>query len=329
MKLTYDDIRSFAFCVEYTEERDGTVIFSRFTKQQRNALTYGFGKSFLTAGVRLEFETDSSKLKIETSVDDSNYEKRTFYSFDIFCNGLEIGHIKNFNKEPVYPYKKYFNKDKSKTIRLPHGLNRICIYFPWSVQGMIRGIYIDDGAVMQPVIKKKKIIMFGDSITQGYDAAYPSNSYASRLADLLDADVINKGIGGSVFIPKLAKERENFIPDIITVAYGTNDWNGSEFDDFKNRCNLFYGNLADNYPDTPIYAISPIWRFDAEEPRPIGSFGDVSTIIKETADKYDNITFIDGMNFIPKSRKYYRDSYLHPNDIGFNFYIKALSAFLS
>ena len=28
---------------------------------------------------------------------------------------------------------------------------------------MIRGIYIDDGAVMQPVIKKKKIIMFGGS----------------------------------------------------------------------------------------------------------------------------------------------------------------------
>lgn len=75
---------------------------------------------------------------------------------------------------------------------------------------MIREIEIDDGSVILPAKKSRKIIMYGDYITQGYDAASPSLSYASRLADLLDADCINKGIGGSLFTPELAKIKADF-----------------------------------------------------------------------------------------------------------------------
>ena len=68
------------------------------------------------------------------------------------------------------------------------------------------------------------MIMFGDSITHGYDALNPSFSYANRLADLLNADFVNKGIGGERFFPTLAQLKDDIEPDYITVAYGTNDW---------------------------------------------------------------------------------------------------------
>ena len=71
---------------------------------------------------------------------------------------------------------------------------------------------------------KKRILCFGDSISQGYDALYPSNQYTPQLAKLLDAEEYNKAIGGEIFRPELALARDDFEPEYITVAYGTNDW---------------------------------------------------------------------------------------------------------
>ena len=82
-------------------------MFSRFSQKERNALSYGTDKSYTTAGVRLEFETDSVQLRIEVCAKDTIPYGRNFYAFDVYCNGEMIGQIKNFNKEPVYPYKKY------------------------------------------------------------------------------------------------------------------------------------------------------------------------------------------------------------------------------
>ena len=324
MKLKYDIIKSLAFGVDYTEIQEDRVVFSRFSKQERNVLNYGKDNSFATAGVRLEFETDSRHLKIKVCVKGSNPHGRNFYSFDVYSNDSLIGQIKNFNKEPQYPYKKYSLADRQKTFTLSGGLKRIRIYFPWSVQGMIKEIEIDDGSSIMPVTHKRKIVMYGDSITQGYDSEKPSRSYASRLTDWLDADGIKKGIGGSVFLPELAGIKASFIPDFITVSYGTNDWNGAVFDSFKKRCTAFYENLTHNYQDTLILAIAPIWRADSGERRVFGDFSKVADTLKDIAAQYKNISFIDGIDFIPKNTEYYHDSYLHPNDRGFDKYADAL-----
>ena len=79
-------------------------------------------------------------------------------------------------------------------------------------------IELDDEAIITPIRKLRKVIMYGDSITQGYDAAKSSLSYASRLADTLNADVVNKGIGGSVFMPELARCKGNILPEFINSA---------------------------------------------------------------------------------------------------------------
>lgn len=325
MKLSYETIRSLTHGASYTERNDNKIIFSRFSKHERSVLTYGQDNSFSTAGIRLEFKTDSRLLKIAVCTAESNPHGRSFYSFDIYSNGNMIGQIKNFNKSPQYPYKKYSLSDKEKIFKLPVGLKRICIYFPWSVQGMIKEIELDDNATVISVTKHKKIIMYGDSITQGYDAGSTSLSYASRLTDLLNAEVINKGIGGSVFMPELSNVKPTFTPDLITVAYGTNEWRGSSFESFNIRCKAFFENLILNYPNTSILAIAPIWRADSAEKHELGDFSKVADTIYKISAQHTDIHFIDGINFIPKDMAYYRDSYLHPNDKGFDFYIKSLS----
>ncbi len=323
--LNFDTLRSLAFGIEYAENQKGQIIFSRFSKSERESLSYGRDNSFATAGIRLEFLTDSRMFKISVGARSSNEQGRNFYSFDVYCNGKFFGSIKNFNSEPVYPYKEYRLADRHKTYKLPNGVNHISVYFPWSVQGVIKDIEIDDNAFIKPVPKGKKLIMYGDSITQGYDAALPSASYASRLADLLCTDCINKGIGGSVFMPELTKQMRRLRPDIITVAYGTNDWNISEYEDFSSRCMEFFDNIYRNCPSTPVFAISPIWRADCNGQRKAGTFAEVSEFIKNAVSKYENMFFINGFDFVPKKEIYFRDGYLHPNDKGFEFYTKAIS----
>lgn len=324
IKLDFDTIKKLTFGAEYVAKSDGKIVFSRFTQEERSVLDYGRDNSFATAGVRIEFETDSSVLEICAETKQANEHGRNFYSFDICCNNELIGQLKNFNDDLIYPYKEYPLGEIEKTFTLPWGFKRLSIYFPWSVQGKIKAISLDNGALIRPVNKKRNLLMYGDSITQGYDAKHPMCSYASKLTDIIYANGINKGIGGSCFMPNLARNKSMFNPDFITVAYGTNSWNGSSKEDFKKRCSEFFQNIEIIYPDTPVFAISPIWRADCTEKRKFGDFFQVSEIIKEIVLKYKNIIFINGVDFIPKNKEYFRDSYLHPNDDGFAYYTKAL-----
>lgn len=125
-------------------------------------------------------------------------------------------------------------------------------------------------------------------------------------------------------MPKLACEKSFFRPDLITVAYGTNNWSVSAKDSFKQDCMDFFNNIEKTYPDVPVFAIAPIWRADCMEKRKFGDFFQVAEIIKDISLKCKNITFINGVDFIPKNKEYFRDSYLHPNDEGFAFYTQSL-----
>ena len=50
---------------------------------------------------------------------------------------------------------------------------------------------------------------------------------------------------------------------------------------FKNNCREFYKNVSENYPNSKIFAITPIWRKDCCEEREFGEFKMVEeTIIK-------------------------------------------------
>lgn len=202
-------------------------------------MNYGRDNSFATAGVKLDFITDSNNLNIEVCTEKSNPHGRNFYSFDIYKNAKLISQIRNYNKDPKVPYKNYSFNGRHKYINIGKGIKRITVFFPWSVRGILSKLELDDGSVIKSVGKKRKIIMYGDSITQGYDSAMSSRSYASRLSELLDADIINKGIGGTVFIPEIAGVKRKSPPALIVVAYGTNDWNGAEYEWFKRRCTSF------------------------------------------------------------------------------------------
>ncbi len=329
MKLTLKQIKEITTGAARVEEQDGAVRFYRFTKEQEELYKVTsenfYTKTFSAAGIKLSFKTDSKKmfLKVLTSPGSS----RKYFSFDVFVDGKAIGYIDNFSDtalEKDYTKTQLPLGEFEKTFELGDGIKDVCVHFPWSMCAELSDISLDEGALVESVKQEKKLLAFGDSITHGYDALRPSNRYIAKLADALGAEEFNKGIGGERFFPDLAALKEDFVPDYITVAYGTNDWNKSDEGTFKENCKAFYTNLANNYPNSRIFSITPIWRKDMNEKRQFGDFEKIEAHIRHAVKDFENITVISGFDFVPKEENYFADLTLHPNDNGFEHYFENL-----
>ena len=328
MKLTYEQIKSFACGAARTSEENGRIRLYRMTQEQeefykeRNDF---YIKALSTAGIKLVFKTDSKSLFMKVNI--SKGSTRTYFSHDVFVDGKMIGSLDNYSGMEIP--QAYTTIDCplgsfEKIFELGDGEKTVCIYFPWSVASEIEEVSIDDGAFAEAVKSEKTLLAFGDSITQGYDALKCSNLYMSRLSRMLGADEYNKAIGGEIFFPALAKTKEAFEPDYITVAYGTNDWSTKTVDEFKTNCREFYLSLSKNYPKAKIFAITPIWRKDYAESREFGDFVSVEQLIKELTSDLANVYCISGFDFVPHDENYFGDLSLHPNDAGFECYAKKL-----
>ena len=326
MKLTTEQIRAITLGATRTEEIDGATHFYRFTEEQEEYYknqTYNkgfYGKVFSTAGIRLEFVTNSRSLalKIEARQTPTTITRKYFF-VSVFCNGQKLGLIgSDTAAEGIF----------EASHMLPEGENTVCIYFPWAVITLLHSLTLDDGATITPVKKKCKMLQYGDSITHGYDTREPQNSYASIVADTFSADARNKAIGGEIFQPTLATlSDEGFEPDYITVAYGTNDWSHCDsYKELMDGCHGFYHNLATLYPNAKIFAITPIWRGSENEEKPAGPFSIVAEIIRDAVADLPSVTVIDGYGFVPPEAACFSPDLLHPVDLGFSHYGRNLVA---
>ena len=329
MELNFDQICSICLGAVRVKKTEEGVRLYRFTEEQeeiyrRTNINFHM-KSMSTAGMKLYFETDSRALFFRVNVTPGS--SRTYFSIEVKVNGKPVGYLDNYSDVTLpldYTQMQLPQGEFSKHFELGEGTKKVCIYLPWSVAVEIREISLDENAFMKPIKPAKKLLVFGDSITQGYDALRSSKRYAARLAEALDAEEINKGIGGEVFFPALAESRDDFEPDYISVAYGTNDWNALKEEDFKNKCQAFYAALNKHYPEAQIFAITPIWRKDYMEERDFGEFCRVAEDIENIVSSFNNVKCIHGFEFVPQDENYFADLWLHPNDIGFDHYFENL-----
>lgn len=330
MKLNFEQIRTATWGAVRIMEDEGCLSFYRCTKEQEDFFKSRKDKFYRhsvgTAGVRLVFSTNSKILLLKIRV--KNISERKRFSFDVFANEKLVGYLDNFSNIelpidgtpvdlPVGDFEHIFNLDE--------GQKTVCIHFPYSAKGMIKEVVLDAGATFEPVKSKKKMLVFGDSITQGYYALRSSNRYIAKMADYLGAEEINKAIGSDRFCAELATLTDDIIPDYIVVAHGTNDWRTNRTREaFREESRAFLHTIREQYPITKIIVISPIWRKDYKDERPFGDFIKLDEDLRTVSKDIDNITVIRGYDFIPKDTGYFADSRLHPNDKGFEKYFEKL-----
>lgn len=319
MFLNLDQMKSITRGVTRVEQENGYYRFFRFTDAQSQVyLDAGiqdfYNKSFGSAGVRLAFRTNSKRFAFHYRLKTASARSSAW--FDVYENGVLIEHF-GCPDDSI--------REAHIEIPLQVGESDVEIYLPWTCRTDLTSVEMEDGASLIPLHRKHRMICFGDSITHGYYASYPSMTYAAHIARLLNADEINKGIGGERFRPELLDLPDDVAPEIITVGYSTNDWNYITPVEFEEKCTAFYSRLAELYPRARIYGISPVWRTDATKETPYGApCYTVHDQMQRICEKIPNVTLIRGWDLVPHVKEFYGDLWLHPNDLGFGVYAENL-----
>ena len=301
--------------VKVTEE-NGAAVFHRFTAEQHDVYIGNDDYLLRTKAnscIRLEFTTDAKSFSISGRVEAAS--SRKFCFFDVYVNGALVRHVGTHSMA-----------DESEfcfEVQLPGGENRVAVYLPGLSKVFLTELDFNGEKMIAPVEKARRIICYGDSITQGYDARYPSLAYTNLIADALDAEIVNKAIGGDRFNPPLATLPDAVKPDLITVAYGTNDWSHAAREEMRDNAEKFFRNLTASYPGVPVFAMLPLWRHDWMRVTDVGTFAEGAQIIRTAAGKYRNIKVIDGWGLLPHLEECVSDG-LHPNDFGFQFVARNL-----
>ncbi len=309
MKLNFEQIKSISFGAAEIINENGVFKYEKCTKKQIEFME-SLGNENLrynsrgATGCCLDFHTDSNSFSF-LPVEGPKYE-------------LLINNV--FTYKWLCPENKVWEK---VTVNLPEGENRVTLIFPnHGASCKISEVELDGNSLVKPHEYAMKMAFFGDSITHGWNSEDSIMSYAWQVARYFDAECWNVGVGGHIFREGFADKREDYEPDVVIVAYGTNDFGAhNNVENFKAELSGFLKNMAEYYKNSKIFVMLPIWRGDVENRvKPWGNFRDHAMIIKETAEGF-GLNVIDAYTFLPRLRDFYIDPImLHPNKPGFCVY---------
>lgn len=301
--MTNTELQNIYFGAYSFDEKDGYLMSYQYTKEQiayfKEAFEFWYERCTASTAKTLEFTTEARNI----SFDYKFFWKGSEDSFELCVDGLitDIRYVKDIPEEGTIKFE------------LPEGSKDVIIYLPADATAGIKNFEAD--ASVMPADKNEKVLWLGDSITQGYGPDRSAETYVSVANRLLNYDIINQGIGGYIYDKKSLMKMEGYTPDKIIVALGTNQfWT----EDGRKAVEEYYEALTGLYGnDIPILCISPIWRGDIPDARP--KFTEFCNTVKEIADRYSNVTVVDGFKLVPHLPEYYKDN-LHPNCLGAETY---------
>ncbi len=311
MKLTFEQIRSVTVGAIKSEQRDGGIYLTRCTEKQVNSWADKsqavHSNSKAATGVRLDFYTNSQNFTFKTLA--GNY-------YEVMIDGMSVAQFKTAD-----------GSVESIVLSDPLGHSkaeyRVTLVFPsHGPAAVLEYVEIDDGAYVRPCEYDCKILFIGDSITQGWNTSRDTYSYAYRVSSFFNANSVIQGVGGAYFHED-SFDHIDFDPDLVIVAYGTNDFGHYKtYEDLRLHSDAHLSLLANEYKGKKLVYLSPIWR-DHREGKAMGTFEECRRILIETAEKYGFI-HIDGLTLVPPLPSLFADEYLHPNDNGFSLYAENL-----
>lgn len=226
MKLTLEQMKAVTKGVVEVTEQDGVFVFHRLNAAQIGIYkpnTGGWRRSQALASVVLDFETDATMLRYE-AVNAWNSTAMRSYYFDLWVDERFLYHDGfSYNANEDGSTMMRFGDWKNE-LALPEGTKRVRLYMPAVCHVELKDVELVDATFLRPVKSKYRWLAFGDSITEAHASAMPSTQYTEQAARAIDAEVLNQGTGGEVFMTKKIVPGSYPRVDLITVAYGTDDY---------------------------------------------------------------------------------------------------------
>ena len=285
----------------FKELEDGYLQAFQYTEEQmkyfKEVSDFWYVRCTASNAKTLEFITEATEISMEYKFLWIGSED----SIELAVNGqiTQILYVKNLQKEGCISFK------------LPEGKKQVTVYLPADATTVLRNFEIN--AIVQTVEKKEKVLWLGDSITQGFGPLRSANTYVSVANRLLNYEVLNQGIGGYVYDKNVLIQMNDYRPDKIIISMGTNQYGCETMDAVEE----YYVRLKEVYGDTPVLCITPIWRGDNTEGIP--TLIRFCKNLKAIAERYDNISIVDGFELVPHLPEYFLDN-LHPNCLGCEIY---------
>lgn len=309
--LSFDEIKQFILGAERCWEEEDFLAMCRFTEEEQETYKGNpdfYKKTFSSSNMLISFFTDGEGLTLEYDVISAS--SCFFAHIDVKIDGILLAHmgIEDVRTTPCTMLE----------LPLPGKTCKVEIFLPPLARLRIRSLTLKNASFAKAAPRKNLVISYGDSITQGYHATYPSCAYPAIFGESLEAEVINKGIGGDIFNPPLAQAgKKGRKPTIVTIAYGTNDWSKCDLEKIRENCRNFLTGLKELYPEVPLLLLLPIWRKDCEKETLSGKFDAVCREIRQIAASFPSVSIVDGLLLTPHLPGFYYDERLHPNDQGF------------
>lgn len=329
MQLNLDDIISVTQGAERIWQEDGAVWFSRFTEEELEI--YKAHDNLIkmvrsTAGIQMEFTTDATALFMQvTTPPERNYAD--YFSYDILVEDVLVGRLANVPEDAENGnYHKAAHKveNPAGNFALGDGIKKVRVVFPWSMNLGITNMELEGASFVRPVSKDKKLLIYGDSITQGSGSIYSSKTYASMLRDWLQADTINKGVGSEKYFPALSDAAPKEDIDYITVAYGINDRCNCSKEEYISNCIGFWQGICKNYPNAKKFLFTPIWYLNEAAVKPFCGHEEFLQLTRQLMEQFPDVTVIDCTDFVSRDTGDFGDLYIHPNHLGYTKYIANL-----
>ena len=283
----------------YDVKEDGdTYIPVRFSDERLDAYAdeVHIPYSKCTTGIRLDFYTDATEIAFHFTVTDGHYDGDARYpndTFDVFEDG-------EYQKSVDV----YQNSEFSY-VRKATEESRITIEFPTFHGVALSDIQVGNARPYEDY--EHRILIFGDSISQGLFAEKPSDNYINTLCRNLNADYMNLSVGGEKFRPDALDKDVHYDPTHILVVLGTNDWHQKyTVNDIRSNASAYYDRITFYYPDVPVTVITP---FEDQGELYVNAYN-------EAAEKY-GCYVIDGRTLLSSTAENLFDE-VHPNSYGFS-----------
>lgn len=307
-ELTMEEIKNVVSGIYNFQLIDSSYYFQRFPGEVLEVLKASaiyHIRAEATSGVRLRFKSSTSNLVIEGKVFKNSPQTE---SFIILCNDTILAELPT----------KGIAGDFGQILNIPgKGEKNIEIYFPAYAKGTIRKILIDQNSSITPLKRKGVYFAMGNSITQ-QGGRYMG--YADIVARGLDLDLHEAGIGGHIFDAQSVPFAYIEKPIVITLAYGTNDWNGGKP---ANNARLFLDRITSLYPSTAIFLLEPIHRYSpvTEDGKKLAdnnegiSLTDYRKELRSIAKNYPTVKVVNYKKLMPDDPTLFSDK-VHPTEKG-------------
>lgn len=302
--------------------------FVRMPQSVANTVSAGVAhQNRHTVGGRVRFKTDSARVAISTrqfgvmfgehvpataTAGFDLYEKvdGAYRYFRTFLPKFEVREKSGYESLVEFPD----NRERELLINFPLGSG-------------VTGLYIglEETASLEapvPYRRERPIVYYGSSITKGYCASRPGNTYQNFLLRHFDWDYVNLGFSGCAKgEPEIARYVASLDMAVFVYDY---DHNADDVEQLRRTHKPMFDLVRKAHPEVPVIMLSrpTVQEREDFEPR--------FQVIKATYDAAvaagdENVYLIDGRTIMPgiADDSGTVDS-THPNDLGFYCMAKAI-----